>query len=90
MTQKTIESIVEYSTGGADSAVTTVQYYDDGVKIRSYLSPFDTDWSGKEPITLTLSFSHSDFGKLLDLLLDRSKSHRKIATTCSERNKKCR
>ena len=90
MTQKTIESIVEYSTGGADSAVTTVHYYDDGVKIRSYLSPFDTDWSGKEPITLTLSFTHDEVLKFLDTLVARIKSQGKIATTWSVKNKKCR
>ena len=90
MTQKTVESIIQIfhngeMVGQPDSAVTTIQYNDDVVKIRSYLSPYDTSLTaGNEPITITLSFTTSDFMSFADLLLDRTRSYRKIATNRSE------
>ena len=90
MTQKTVESIIQIfhngeMVGQSDSALTTIQCNDDGMKIRSYLSPYDTSsCTGDEAIAITLSFTTSDFASFADLLLDRTRSYSKIATNCSE------
>ena len=91
MTQKTVESIVQIFHNGEmrgqpDSAATTIQSIDGGFEIRSYLSPHDTECTTcDKAITLTLSFTNSNFASFLRIFLD-SKDVEKLEKAFANRS----